>query len=69
MIFKIFSQKIGEKIGVFYAKNCRKSQKIVITTSTPGVDVKIFKNIFAKKLAHSWQCSPKIMTLLLSAKK
>jgi hypothetical protein len=32
-----FDQNIGfEKNAIFFAENCRKSQKIVIITSTPG---------------------------------
>jgi hypothetical protein len=39
---------VFEKNANFFAKNWHKSQKIVITTSTRGNDVIIFKNKFTK---------------------
>jgi hypothetical protein len=35
---------VFEKNAIFPQKNCRKSQKIVIITSTPGTDFMISKN-------------------------
>jgi hypothetical protein len=35
----------------FFAVNCRKSQKIVIITSTPETNVMIFETFFDEKMA------------------
>jgi hypothetical protein len=35
---------VFEKNANFFAKNCRKSQKIVIITSTPGIGKPVFKS-------------------------
>jgi hypothetical protein len=42
MIFKIFSaKKFAKKFAIFFAENCRKSQKIVIITSPSGRDARL----------------------------
>jgi hypothetical protein len=55
---------VFEKNANFFAKNCQKSQKIVIITSVPGLDNYAEENDILMKTAYRF-LRTKILTLLL----